>query len=743
MVDHILYGCKSVPLLSYLKSLGVFKIISRQIDDEAMGYWYHDTFAVKTCLNREKLIDFFLHKYEPAPLFIPWGARSGFYEGGSERQARNALEKLLSIDDKRFNDFKSVAERIKRIIERDFHGTKPREEEKLKFLRILRNELPDHAVEWLDTCYTLTITEAGRLYLPLLGTGGNEGSGSYGSNYLQALQLLFCELGPDSQETASLLKHALFNEGNPKLYSLSTGQFFPGAVAEANASEGFLSKKNVINPWDFVFAMEGTTLFAGAATRRLTNLNSVTASYPFVVEPSGAGVSHMGTDEESRREVFEFWLPLWNQPATYSEIEYMFREGRAEIKRRIATNGLDFARAIASLGVDRGISAFIRYGRLKRQGSGDKANPIAIPLDVMEVRRVKDIRLIDELEPWLNRLRWATSTKEENMGVKYKSHLRDIENAIYNFCKEGSPQSLQQVLRSLGRAEMSFSVGSSPAKKRVPPLSNLSPEWLRASYDYSPEFRIAAALASIWDQRVGPLRRHMEPINEREWGWEEHRPPTVVWGERPLAHNLTAILKRRIMERVRNNIAYVPINGRVKVPLSDISLFIQGRVNDTKIEELLWAFIAIRWWEYTPNKHSIPMHTADTKRPPSIYYLLKALHLPGKISLKVLNGNTQWYVDPDAEGGISIPPVPEVLTLIECKRFDMAIEKAVRRLKASGLPPIGTTKVKGHFPDFLINVDRFRLIASLLIPIWEYNKLLESVISPSLKEKLAEKEVIR
>ncbi len=742
MMEHVLCGCKAEPLMSYLKSLGVFKIVSRQADVEARGYWLHKTFAVRTLLQKEDILDFFLHRYAPTPLIIPWGARSGFYRESSEKQARNALEALTTNDDERFKSFREVVKKTCEIIKRDFGGRKPKEEEKLRMLRILRNELPESAVEWLDTCYTLTTTTAGRFFLPLLGTGGNEGSGSYGSNYLQALQKLLCEWGPDSEKTISLLRHSLFNEGNPKLSALSTGQFSPGAVAEVNASEGFLSKKKVINPWDFVFAMEGTTLFAGATTRKLTSVQSVAASFPFIVESSGAGVFHMGTKEDTYGDIYEFWLPLWNRPATYTEIEHMFREGRAEIGMRFATNGLDFARAIASLGVDRGITAFIRYGRLKRQGSGNNANPIAIPLDTMEVRMVKNIRLIDEVEPWLNRVRWAANTQQESVAVKYKAHLRDIENAIYNFCKKGGSKALQNILRSLGRAERSFAVGGTAEEKPVPPLSNLSPEWLRASYDYSPEFRIAAALASIRNKEIGTFRRHMEPVDEHGWGWDDNSSRTTVWGRRPLAQNLTAILKRRIMEGLRKNVPYVPINSKVKVPLSDVKLFLQGSVDDTKIEELLWALIAIRWWEYTPNKHSMPMDKDSVARPPSIYCLLKTLYLPGKITPKNVDGNLEWHVDANAEEGIHIPPVPEVLTLVESNRLEMAIEKAVRRLKASGLPTMGSIKTKS-FPDFLVDIDRYRLIASLLIPVWEYNKILDNILSPSLKDNLIQKEVIK
>ena len=51
----------------------------------------------------------------------------------------------------------------------------------------------------------------------------------------------------------------------------------------------------------------------------------------------------------------EMWLPLWETPAGYGEIRELFGEGRATVGRRPAKDGLDFARAVAALGIDRGI----------------------------------------------------------------------------------------------------------------------------------------------------------------------------------------------------------------------------------------------------------------------------------------------------------------------------------------------------------------------------------------------------
>src|SRR5690606_19165190 len=92
----------------------------------------------------------------------------------------------------------------------------------------------------------------------------------------------------------------------------------------------------------------------------------------------------------------EMWMPLWNTPASYREISTLFAEGRARVghgRGRAARNGLDFARAVSTLGVDRGISEFQRFGFQVRNGLAY----FATPLSRAPVRSVPAARLLDEV----------------------------------------------------------------------------------------------------------------------------------------------------------------------------------------------------------------------------------------------------------------------------------------------------------------------------------------------------------
>ena len=89
-----LTGLKPEPLASYLSALAVLRLVAEQSDRAARVCWDRGHFVLDSALDEEGLNGFFLERYAPSPLLAPWGARSGFYAGGSETSARDALETL-------------------------------------------------------------------------------------------------------------------------------------------------------------------------------------------------------------------------------------------------------------------------------------------------------------------------------------------------------------------------------------------------------------------------------------------------------------------------------------------------------------------------------------------------------------------------------------------------------------------------------------------------------------------------
>ena len=82
---HHLDGCAPTPLAHYLKALGILRLVAEQADPEARGWWDGDRFCLATTLGAKEIESFFLHDYQPTPMFNPWGGRSGYYDSNSEK----------------------------------------------------------------------------------------------------------------------------------------------------------------------------------------------------------------------------------------------------------------------------------------------------------------------------------------------------------------------------------------------------------------------------------------------------------------------------------------------------------------------------------------------------------------------------------------------------------------------------------------------------------------------------------
>ena len=73
-------GCAPTPLASYLKALGVLRLISsdanhvdgQAADPRARGWWEDERFHIRTTLDRATLCRFFLNDYAPSPIIAPW-----------------------------------------------------------------------------------------------------------------------------------------------------------------------------------------------------------------------------------------------------------------------------------------------------------------------------------------------------------------------------------------------------------------------------------------------------------------------------------------------------------------------------------------------------------------------------------------------------------------------------------------------------------------------------------------------
>lgn len=740
MPEVILNGCTPEPLMSYLKGLGVFRLIAEQADENAMLSWHGNALHLSSRLDESGLVGFFLNDYRPTPIFNPWGGRSGFYPGSSEKSAREALDVILGANNSRFCLYQQTTAGVQQILARlRVHQKNDLEidDNYHRLLRACRNELPDSVLPWLDAVFVLT--ETGCKFPPLLGTGGNEGSGSYTSTFAQLVVDLLVRRRFDSAVATSV-----FAVPGALLADVSVGHFSPGAIGGPNSAQGFVGGGGV-NPWDLLLALEGTLLFAGAVARRFGTNLAEKAAFPFTTSTVAVGYGSATPIEEtndgSRAEI---WLPIWSKPAKLPEIRQLFSEGRAQLGRRQARNAVEFVLAISLFGASTGVAAFVRYGFLKRNG----LSFVATPLGRAPVTPRPTARLLDDspLTEWLERLRSACRDKERTP-ARYQSALRNIDRAIFDFCVRSQTDraadrlALLRVLRALGQAERTLASGLRFCKdNRLHPLAGLNPQWLLEAApegDAGREFRLAAALASVVGEKrnpIGPLRIHLEEVEQKRGrvNWQPGST-SAVWTHRGLAGNLSAVLLRRWLESERAGVPGLALRARLFAPVADVIAFLHGLIDDELLEDLLWGLVGLNW-----NDSKLPSPSSRVRfamPSPREFGLIRLLLRP--VSLVATMGpgeEASWeVVRPTGPAATVTTPSIDPFNQLARGNLPQAVALAARRLWSSGLVPFGWSnrRRRGKY-NTDTHCDPERLLAACLFPLSRraLTRLARQVLSP-------------
>jgi CRISPR-associated protein Csx17 len=720
--ELILSGCAPIPLAHYLKALGVLRLVaeSEHGDATTTARWVGDQFVFASCFDREALVSFFLRDYCPTAVLAPWNGGSGFFP----KDSAEAISAIGSGAAVRLGAYRKTIAAARREVERLGLRAKPDGEAKAHLLHQCRNQLPDDALGWLDAVFVLG--QDGPKFPPLLGTGGNDGRLEFTNNFMQRItEVMDATAGEPAPESERWLRAALFGEAAPGLATKSPiGQFFPGAAGGANATSGF-DAPSAVNPWDFIMMIEGALLFAAASVKKLESAGDGALVYPFCVRQAGVGyASAAGADEAEAR--CEMWLPLWERATSLPELRAVFSEGRAQVRGRPARNGVDFAQAAVTLGVDRGIGAFQRYGFQVRNGLAY----FATPLERVLVRRNTRADLLADVEHWHDRLRQkASASARSNAPASVTRALSQLERRILELCRDGGRSTLLAVLASIGAAERALAKSLKWTQENyLHPLGGLGPGWLAEADDGSAEFRLAAALAgaraSLGEESLW-LRQHLEPLTigssqERSWvNWAEQPGNDVVWHEGDLVSVFHAILARRLVRFEKAGVGGWPDWSPRYAPLDDITAFIEGRVNEELLADLLWGIACVDPVGVPASSGMTPAHTSPAPAeagtpnaeargltPSAFYALLKLCHHPAR------------------RGNEPVPLDPRILHRAMNGDGEAACALAVRRLRASGLHPlVKSIPVRG-------DVAR-RTAAAVLFPISprDYFSLTQTIIN--------------
>jgi CRISPR-associated protein Csx17 len=686
-------GCSPTPLAAYLKALGLFRILSQQLPDATpRAHWQGNAFVLTSTLDRDGLRDFLLNHYAPSPLVAPWNGGSGFYP----KDNTSAAEAISASAAPRFATYRDTLASAREAINRLALTEKPDAERKERMLLRCRNTFSETALEWLDSAFLLT--EGGAKYPPLLGTGGNDGRLEFTNNFMQRLVELFDladPAAPATPEATALLDNALFATPARGLSDKPIGQFSPAVGGGANASTGF-DAKSTLNPWDFVLTLEGALLFAAATIKRLEGTEPGQLVYPFCVQPSGSGYGSSATSDENDARC-EIWMPLWQSPIGLPELQSLLAEGRAWVGRRPAKNGVDFARAVASLGVDRGIGEFQRYGFHVRNGLAY----FATPLQRLRVRRDHvTADLLVACDGWIQR--FLPKASSANTPGSVARAARRLEAAILAQCATAQSDhrpTAQELLASLGDCERALSSSAKwTAENYLKPIPPLCSEWIEAAATDDPEYRLAASLASLglWvNKQFFPIRRHLEPVKiglgESPWADWDDEASDVVPSDGSATSLLIAIMRRRLLLAQKLGADSWPEYARLTAWPSDIAAFIEGRLNDDRFIRLLWG-LSLVGFNSDSSTPQLPRPGSDT--PPAFYGQLKlcfASRLPEDRK---------------------VPVTPSIFHLAAAGDGARASEQALRRLHASSIPVAHVhIGLSGHAAE--------RSAAALLFPLWD------------------------
>jgi len=601
MIESTLSGCRPEPLAAYLKAVGVLRIVGDQFDAEVRGRWKGDSFLLRGSAGPDDLLDFFATWWRPTPLVSPWNGGSGFKEEKNP-SAVKALSWVAASTDPRLAAYREAIAAGRRV----YADAETGGWSKRQMIEACRNWLPDEALGWLDASVVLTNDD--EVFPPLLGTGGNDGRFDFTTAYMARLADVWSDSPATSSRSREWLGASLFDAEPTPLLREAIGQFDPGAAGGVNASSTGSAAEGLVNPWDWLLCLEGALAFAGASARRLGATTRGRAAIPFTLGPAPVGYATGSRDEATRGEL---WTPLWTGWASAREVTRLLGEGRVEWRGVQAANGLDAARALADLGVDRGVGSFVRNALVSRNGLAT----LAVPVGRIEVRRRGEVPVTGQLDGWL-----AAVRRDGNAPAAVRAAVHRLETALFSVAVHGGRRRLQDVL--VRAAELDTAVGRSPAfrsRTRVEPLLLRDLDgWLGQLDDGSAEFRLAAGFASLrdraeegqaWSDRA-TLGRLLRPLRYddrgRHLGWSEGAEEVGGFGALPLltvladAHVRRGVVTlHRESNRQDDEAELVGVQPAydygVPVPLGDVATLLRGNVDLGRLEELLAGLFRLDW----------------------------------------------------------------------------------------------------------------------------------------------------
>lgn len=419
-----------------------------------------------------------------------------------------------------------------------------------------RSECPSAQVRILDAHI---VGSTRNRFNPLLGTGGNIGKRDLGKAWKDADKLR------SKAESPAWLDATITGAATVALPDFqSGGTWFGFANKTYNSGQGWY-REGQLSPWSFLFALEGALLLVGSVNRRLGARSRPYAVFPFISQPS---------QPESGGEIGlskgEFWAPLWEWPATTTEVQALFHRGLARLGGRAARAPHEFAVAALSAGVDGGVTEFARY-ELRHTTSAQVYE--GIPHErIYVIRRSETLRgignegsesdLLMELlrSGWLDRL--PTEPRDAKQRGKFIGLRGPIEQAIIRIAEQpGEPERWQhlllQIAAAVGRIDR-----NKVLRERCPVIPFLSSQWFEWAWpsDRRPaEIEMARAITSVGGGTDSPLLVNVFGVEVRRFNasskliFSESRPQRAVWCNGDPIEVLVGVVHRRLVDALESD----------------------------------------------------------------------------------------------------------------------------------------------------------------------------------------------
>jgi CRISPR-associated protein Csx17 len=558
----------NTPLSSYLSALGLLKIASTQLPGSgAAGSWRQGRFQLELFLSASELSEFMANRYQPSPCLTPWNKPKSGGPGFLEGQVPAAIE---ALSDPRFEELRRVADTAARVMPQFVEGGKVKGDAKrLAFEALSREADSDAFAAWLQICAVTGVDAKGKPYVryPAL-LGGTAGflAADFGDQFVASLAAAKAEHF-EAAIFGSSARNVLLKAGNSLIYD---------PAGRGDGQQGYRVASTDVqtttaNPAELILLAEGMAFFQGYATtvqqEGQEGGGARQASFTLAVAHNASGHASNSWLENDGQPAEELWCPLWEEPVTFQELrDELARVALLPLPRQLRT-GTDFALFASQLGRRHGLSGFARYCFPPRVGQGTKIPSL---IEVFPLHDDQEDRsdALAGVAGFASTLRWRAA--DRSIPTSYRNSAERVVAELEAL--SGGGGSFTALLRHLvaWRQQEDLKPEDDRLQRFRWGRRELPPQWfglLERELD-GPEWRLALTFGT----------GQVQPTHLRR--------PTRTSGSKP---------NDKTTREQRQNQRLTPLaTGRPYAGLADVTLLLEGRVNDELVDDLA---LGVAWIE--------------------------------------------------------------------------------------------------------------------------------------------------